>query len=48
MSQPLVNEPGTKFEYGISMDWAGIVVEKVSNLKLGDYCQGGLKYTFGC
>lgn len=37
---PLVNEPGSKYEYGISMDWAGILVERISKQTLGDYCQG--------
>nr|XP_018265548.1 uncharacterized protein I303_01915 [Kwoniella dejecticola CBS 10117]OBR87706.1 hypothetical protein I303_01915 [Kwoniella dejecticola CBS 10117] len=36
-NEPLVNEPGTKWEYGINMDWAGIAVERVSGQKLGDY-----------
>ncbi|EHK42282.1 hypothetical protein TRIATDRAFT_287612 [Trichoderma atroviride IMI 206040] len=37
--QPLVNQPGGAFEYGISMDWAGVAVERVTGLKLGDYMQ---------
>lgn len=37
---PLVNEPGSKYEYGIGMDWAGILVERISKQSLGDYCQG--------
>ncbi|WRT64919.1 uncharacterized protein IL334_001858 [Kwoniella shivajii] len=36
-NEPLVNEPGTKWEYGINMDWTGITVEKVSGQKLGEY-----------
>ncbi|RSM08664.1 hypothetical protein CDV31_008006 [Fusarium ambrosium] len=43
MHQPLVNQPGERFEYGISMDWAGIAVERVTQTKLGDYMQ---KYIF--
>ncbi|WVQ84171.1 hypothetical protein IAT38_006318 [Cryptococcus sp. DSM 104549] len=35
--EPLVNEPGEKFEYGINMDWAGVTVERVSGQKLGDF-----------
>lgn len=51
-----MNEPGTKWEYGISerrpafelsrssadfagMDWAGIVLERASGMKLGEWCQ---------
>ncbi|KAK5944906.1 hypothetical protein PMZ80_002108 [Knufia obscura] len=37
LSQPLVNQPGTVWEYGINIDWAGILVERVSGLKLNDY-----------
>lgn len=60
-----MNEPGTKWEYGISerprprprprprtdhhaaalilagMDWAGIVLERASGMKLGEWCQSG-------
>ncbi|RSL60747.1 hypothetical protein CEP54_006617 [Fusarium duplospermum] len=39
MHQPLVNQPGERFEYGISMDWAGIAVERVTQTKLGEYMQ---------
>ncbi|KAJ0418591.1 beta-lactamase/transpeptidase-like protein [Aspergillus carlsbadensis] len=37
--QPLVNHPGERFEYGISVDWAGIVVERITGMKLNDYMQ---------
>ncbi|WOO84417.1 Acyltransferase LovD [Vanrija pseudolonga] len=37
LKAPLVHEPGTKFEYGINIDWAGIVVERLSGKKLGEY-----------
>jgi methyl acetate hydrolase len=40
LDMPLVNEPGTKWEYGVNLDWAGIVLERVMGMKLGDYCQG--------
>jgi len=39
LSQPLVNQPGTAWEYGINIDWAGILVERASGLKLNDYFQ---------
>jgi methyl acetate hydrolase len=29
-SAPMVNDPGVKFEYGISTDWLGRIVERVS------------------
>ncbi|OGM49591.1 hypothetical protein ABOM_001770 [Aspergillus bombycis] len=37
--QPLVNQPGERFEYGISIDWAGILVERTTGIKLNDYMQ---------
>lgn len=37
LKAPLVNQPGTRFEYGISIDWAGILVMRVSGLSLDDY-----------
>lgn len=37
--QPLVNQPGTIWEYGVNMDWVGRLVERVSFLPLGDYVQ---------
>jgi len=39
LSQPLVNQPGEVWEYGINIDWAGVLVERVSGLKLNDYFQ---------
>jgi len=37
---PLVNEPGTKWDYGMSMDWAGVVLEAASGKRLGDWAKG--------
>jgi methyl acetate hydrolase len=34
---PLVNDPGTAWEYGTNTDWLGMVVEKLSGQSLGDY-----------
>ena len=36
---PLVADPGTRWEYGISTDWLGQVVEAVSGKDLPSYCQ---------
>lgn len=36
---PLVADPGTRWEYGISTDWLGQVVEAVSGKDLASYCQ---------
>jgi CubicO group peptidase (beta-lactamase class C family) len=34
---PLVADPGTRWEYGIGIDWVGQLVEAVSGQLLGDY-----------
>lgn len=39
LSQPLVNQPGEAWEYGINIDWAGQLVERASGKKLNDYFQ---------
>ncbi|KAH7108798.1 beta-lactamase family protein [Dactylonectria estremocensis] len=39
INRPLVNQPGEKFQYGTSMDWVGIVIERITNLSLEDYFQ---------
>jgi methyl acetate hydrolase len=36
---PLVADPGTRWEYGISTDWLGQVVEAASGQDLATYCQ---------
>ena len=37
ISAPLVHDPGTVWEYGVSTDWVGMVVEAVSGQTLADY-----------
>jgi CubicO group peptidase (beta-lactamase class C family) len=37
LSAPLVNDPGTAWEYGVNTDWLGLVVEKLSGQTLGSY-----------
>jgi CubicO group peptidase (beta-lactamase class C family) len=37
LSVPLVNDPGTAWEYGVNTDWLGLVVEKISGQSLGSY-----------
>lgn len=34
---PLNAEPGSRWEYGCSIDWAGLAVEKVSGMDLDAY-----------
>jgi methyl acetate hydrolase len=35
---PLVADPGTRWDYGISTDWLGQIVEAVSGEELASYC----------
>lgn len=37
LTTPLVFDPGTRWEYGIGIDWAGRAVEAVAGLRLEDY-----------
>ena len=39
LQAPLLFDPGTRWEYGINMDWAGQVVEGVTGMRLGEYLQ---------
>ncbi|KAI9715208.1 MAG: hypothetical protein M1828_001034 [Chrysothrix sp. TS-e1954] len=39
LMMPLVNQPGSRWEYGINIDWAGIAVERVTGQKLDAYFQ---------
>ncbi len=39
LSVPMVNDPGTAWEYGVNTDWLGLVVEKISGRSLGSYLQ---------
>ncbi len=36
---PLLFDPGERWEYGISMDWAGLIAEAVTGKRLGDLMQ---------
>jgi len=35
---PLASDPGTRWEYGTSTDWLGLVIEAVSGHDLASYC----------
>jgi len=37
LNTPLMFDPGTRWHYGIGIDWAGIILERVTKSKLGDY-----------
>jgi len=34
---PLAFDPGTRWQYGIGIDWAGLIIEEVSGMTLGEY-----------
>lgn len=36
-NRPLVNQPGEKFQYGTSMDWVGVIIERTSGVSLETY-----------
>lgn len=44
---PLVNQPGTKWEYGIGIDWAGIVLERATKMSLNDHIQKNIVEPLG-
>ena len=39
LSQPLVNQPGSRWEYGINIDYAGLCLERATGMSLNDYMQ---------
>ncbi|KAH7563334.1 hypothetical protein BM1_00381 [Bipolaris maydis] len=39
LNAKLLNQPGSMFEYGVNIDWAGIILERVTGQLLGDYFQ---------
>ena len=42
LTTPLVFDPGERWEYGMSIDWIGKMIEAVSGQKLGEYLQHNL------
>jgi CubicO group peptidase (beta-lactamase class C family) len=39
LAMPLVNQPGETWEYGINVDWAGIMLERATGVRLNDLIQ---------
>lgn len=39
LQAPLVADPGTRWEYGIDLDWVGLMIERVSGRRLGDHVE---------
>jgi CubicO group peptidase (beta-lactamase class C family) len=44
---PLIFEPGTRWQYGTSVDWAGKLVEAISGLTLEQYFQRNILQPLG-
>ncbi len=42
LKTPLLFDPGTKWNYGVNIDWAGQMVEAVSGQRLGAYMQDNI------
>ena len=42
LRRALVVDPGTRWDYGLGIDWAGQMVEQVSGMRLGDYLRKNL------
>lgn len=47
LQTPLAFDPGTQWEYGIGIDWAGKMVEAVSGMTLGEYFSAHLTGPLG-
>ena len=39
LDAPLAFQPGTAWEYGIGIDWLGVLIEKISGKRLERYFQ---------
>ncbi|HTQ68110.1 MAG TPA: serine hydrolase domain-containing protein [Solirubrobacteraceae bacterium] len=37
LDAPLVNDPGTMWEYGVNTDWLGLAIERITGMSLGEY-----------
>lgn len=47
LATPLLFDPGTRWEYGINIDWVGKIVEAVSGRKLDQYLQQNILSPLG-
>lgn len=47
LRMPLVNQPGTVWEYGTGIDWAGIVLERATGVRLNDWIQANIMQPLG-
>lgn len=44
---PLVQQPGTVWEYGTGIDWAGIALERATGVRLNDWIQKNIMEPLG-
>lgn len=44
---PLVHQPGEAWEYGTGIDWAGIVLERATGVRLNDWIQNNVMEPLG-
>jgi CubicO group peptidase (beta-lactamase class C family) len=47
LSAPLIFQPGENWEYGINIDWAGRIVEKISGVDLNTYVKANILRPLG-
>jgi CubicO group peptidase (beta-lactamase class C family) len=47
LHRPLVNQPGTCFQYGVGLDWAAVLVERISGLSLEEYFERFILHPMG-
>ena len=47
LTQPLVNQPGDRWEYGYNIDWAGFYCERVTGIRLNDLMLRGIMEPLG-
>ncbi|CAN3363615.1 hypothetical protein DICA1_E12838 [Diutina catenulata] len=44
---PLTFEPGTQWAYGHNIDWLGLVIEEITGMKLGQFCEKAIFLPLG-
>ncbi|CZT21017.1 related to related beta-lactamase [Ramularia collo-cygni] len=47
LRMPLVHQPGEAWEYGTNIDWAGIVLERATGIRLNDWIQSNITKPLG-
>ena len=47
LAAPLIFQPGKNWEYGINIDWAGKIVEKISGVDLNEYVKANILRPLG-